>query len=383
MRSDSDRNFGTLPDGKNTDTLQGDFPATLQAAIGYIKPPDEGFRPSAQHRIDTKTKPLGALGTLESLAVQLALIQRRLDPCLTRKMMLVFAGDHGVAEEGVSAFPAEVTPQMVANFLDGGAAINVLCRHHGIDLRVVDMGVNAEFDDHPVLIKKKIRCGTRNFALEPAMTATEAVAAVEAGMAVFETEYQRQRIDIVGLGEMGIANTTSAAAIISAATGIGPAEATGRGTGIDDQGLAHKTKVIAKALALHRPDPGDGLALLQAVGGYEIAGIAGAVLAAAARGTAVVLDGVISTAGGLVAACLAPDVRGYLISGHRSVEPAQQAALAHLGLTPVVDFGMRLGEGTGAAMTIDVADAACRIMREMASFEEAGVSEQTTGEEGE
>jgi nicotinate-nucleotide--dimethylbenzimidazole phosphoribosyltransferase len=364
----------------NPGTVAPSAAESVTAAAGHIPPLDEGLRPAAQQKIDAKTKPLGALGTLESLAVQLALIQQRLNPRLDRKAVFVFAGDHGVAAEGVSAFPAEVTLQMVANFLAGGAAINVLCRHHDIDLHVVDIGVNADFEDHPALIRKKIRRGTRNFAQGPAMSSGEAVAAVEAGMAVIAEQSTRQRIDIVGLGEMGIANTTSAAAIISAVTGIDPADATGRGTGIDDAVLAHKTDVIARALALHRPDPSDGLALLQAVGGFEIAGIAGAALAAAAAGTAVVLDGVISTAGGLVAACLEPKVCGYLISGHRSVEPAQQAALDHLGLTPVVDYKMRLGEGTGAAMTIDVADAACRIMREMASFDEAGVSERSNSQ---
>ncbi len=349
----------------------------IAEVIQKILPVKASLRPAAQKKIDGKTKPLGALGLLEELAVQAAVIQNRLDPVLTRKAMFVFAADHGIAEEGVSAFPAEVTGQMVENFLQGGAAINVLCRHHGIDLRVVDMGVNADLEDHPALIRKKVRRGTRNFAVEEAMTTEEVHQAVAGGMEVYLEEHARQRIDILGVGEMGIANTTSASAIISTITGISPAQATGRGTGIDDKGLEHKAKVMEKALRFHRPDPRDGFDILRKIGGFEIAGIVGAVLAAAAHGTVVVLDGLISTAAGLVAWCIQPDIGGYLISGHRSVEIAQQAALEKMELSPVVDFSMRLGEGTGAAMAIDTVDAACRIMREMASFEEAGVSKKS------
>jgi nicotinate-nucleotide--dimethylbenzimidazole phosphoribosyltransferase len=345
-----------------------------QSVVNLIRPVREDFRPAAQSRIDDKAKPLGALGTLEDLAVQMSMIQENPIPRIHRKSLFVFAADHGVAEEGVSAYPAEVTGQMVKNFLAGGAAINVLCRHHDIDLRVVDMGVNGDLPDHVKLIKKKVRKGTRNFALEPAMTADEALLAIESGMAVFLAEYDRQKIDIVGLGEMGIANTTSASAIISTVADITPAQVAGRGTGVDDKGLAHKIEVIEKSLSFHRPDPNDGLDVLCKVGGYELAGIAGMVLAAASRKTAVVLDGVISTAAGLIAWLINPDVGGYLIAGHRSVEVAQIAALKCLGLTPVIDFKMRLGEGTGAAMTIDTVTAACRIMAEMASFDEAGIS---------
>jgi len=358
------------------DTSMSVLPDALHNLIAGINPPAEGLRPDAQTKIDNKTKPLGALGKIEDLAVQMSVIQNDLNPQLKRKALFVFAGDHGVAEEGVSAFPAEVTGQMVYNFLAGGAAINVICRHHGIDIGVVDMGVNADFEAHPVLLDKKVRKGTRNFAVQNAMTADEAARALDNGVAVFQEANKDQAIDIVGLGEMGIANTTSATAIICAVTGISPFKATGRGTGVDDKGLEHKAKVIQKALDFHSPDPADGFDILQRVGGYEIGGIAGAVLAAAAQGTAVVLDGVISTAAGLLAYLINPDIRGYLIAGHRSVEVSQSAALAHMQLEPVIDFGMRLGEGTGAAMTIDVVDAACRIMREMASFDEAEVSQQ-------
>ena len=330
--------------------------------------------PAARQKMDKKTKPLGALGRLEALAIQLCLIQQTLSPQVDRKVLFVFAADHGITEEGVSAYPSEVTGQMVNNFLAGGAAINVLCRHHGIDMRIVDTGVNGDLDAHPNLIDRKIRRGTRNFALEPAMTRKEAIRALEAGMACFFDLHAQRPIHIIGLGEMGIGNTTSASAIISAATGITPAQATGRGTGIDDAGMRHKIKVIQKVLDFHRPNPQDGLDILCKVGGFEIAGIAGAALAAASEGVAVVLDGVISTAAGLIAHLIRPEVGGYLISGHRSVEIAQTAALEQMGLKPVVDLDMRLGEGTGAALAIDIVVAACRIMNEMASFDEAGVS---------
>ena len=332
------------------------------------------MRPSILHKMDNKTKPLGALGRLESLAVQICQIQQTLSPCVDNKFMLVFAADHGITEEGVSAYPSEVTGQMVTNFLNGGAAINVLCRHHGIDLCIVDMGVNTRIASHPLLIDKKVRHGTRNFALEPAMTVAEAIQAIEAGMTCFLDAHARQPLDIIGLGEMGIGNTTSASAIISAATGISPEQATGRGTGVDDAGMRHKIKVLQKGLDFQQPLPTDGMDILCKVGGFEIAGMAGATLAAASRGVAVVLDGVISTAAGLIAYLIKPEVKDYLVSGHRSVEVAQAAALETIGLTPVVDLDLRLGEGTGAALAMDIVDAACRIMREMASFDEAGVS---------
>ncbi|MFK5954806.1 MAG: nicotinate-nucleotide--dimethylbenzimidazole phosphoribosyltransferase [Desulfobacterium sp.] len=342
--------------------------------IESITPVDPAFKAPAQEKMDNKTKPLGALGTLEQLALQMSLIQQNLNPHINRKGLFVFAGDHGITEEGVSAYPREVTRQMVKNFLDGGAAINVLCHHHHIDMKIVDMGVDADFDPHPDLIVKKVRKGTRNFALEPAMTRQEMFTALGHGMSVFLDSHEASSMDIVGVGEMGIGNTTSASAIISTICGITPGQATGRGTGVDNKGLSHKTEVIEKALAFQQPDPRDGLDILEKVGGYEIAGIAGAVLAAASRRCAVVLDGVISTAAGLVACVINPDIRGYLISGHKSIEVAQKSALEYMDITSVIDFKMRLGEGTGAALTMDTAEAACKIMCEMASFDDAGVA---------
>lgn len=350
----------------------------LQTVINRIRPVGQDLLPAAQHRIDNKTKPLGALGRLEELAIQMSCIQETLSPVIVKKSLFVFAADHGIVEEGVSAFPSEVTGQMVSNFLSGGAAINVLCRQHDIDMRVVDMGVNSTFEDHPALIRKKVRKGTRNFAREDAMTAGEVIDAVEHGMDVFLSATESRKIDIVGLGEMGIGNTTSASAIISLVTGISPEDATGRGTGLDDKGLVRKAEIIRKALSFHRLDKENGTEILRKIGGYEIAGIVGAVLAAASERTAVVLDGVISTAAGLLAYLLCPDVGDYLISGHKSQETAQTAALAHMDLVPIVDLNMRLGEGTGAALSIDIVDSACRIMCEMASFEDAGVSGKDT-----
>lgn len=349
----------------------------LNRMIEKIEPIEEELLSAAQHKIDNKTKPPGSLGRLENLALQMSLIQHNLNPQVDRKALFVFAADHGIAEEGVSAYPAEVTGQMVLNFLAGGAAINVLCRHSDINLTIVDMGVNAEFDDHPDLIKKKVRKGTRNFTSRAAMTLGEAETAVEAGMSIFLEQHRHQRIDIVGVGEMGIANTSSATAIICAITGSSPVQVTGRGTGVDDKVLAHKADTIQKALDLHRLENAHGMEILCKVGGYEIAGIVGMVLAAAVEKCAIVLDGLISTAAGLVAYHLCPHIGGYLISGHRSVEAAQQNALAHMHLEPIVDLSMRLGEGTGAALAMGTIEAACHIMREMASFEEAGVSNKT------
>ncbi|NOX32806.1 MAG: nicotinate-nucleotide--dimethylbenzimidazole phosphoribosyltransferase [Deltaproteobacteria bacterium] len=342
--------------------------------IETITPLSDNKLAAATSKIDDKTKPLGALGRIEDLAIRMSLIQNDLNPRILQKNLFVFAGDHGITEEGVSAYPAEVTAQMVDNFLNGGAAINVLCRHHDIEMKIVDMGVNYNFLPHPDLVMKKVARGTRNFAIENAMTEQQVITALENGMSTFLTTYDRHPVDIVGMGEMGIGNTSSASAIISVITGIPPGMAIGRGTGVDDKGLLHKTKVIERALQFHSPDPGNGFEILQKIGGFEIAGIAGAVLAAASKKTAVVLDGVISTAAGLVAYIINPSIQGYLISGHKSVEQAQKAALSHMNLVPLIDFDMRLGEGTGAALAIDMADAACKIMCQMASFDEAKIA---------
>lgn len=353
---------------------QASLPPVLAELVANIMGTKKIFADMAQKKVDLKTKPLGALGRLETLAVKISTIQETLEPEVGTKRIFVFAGDHGVVEEGVSAYPAKVTVQMVENFLKGGAAINVFCAQYDIDLAVVDMGVNTTFDDHPLLMQKKVAYGTENFAITDAMTRDEALRAIQNGAECF---YEKQKINpckIVGLGEMGIGNTSSATAIICAATGIAVGEMVGRGTGVDDRGLQRKQEVLEKALMLHKPDGADGLELLRTVGGLELGGICGAILAAASEGCCVVLDGIISTAGGLLAYLICPEVKDYLVAGHKSVEVGQKAALELMGLEPILDLDFRLGEGTGAAITINLADLSCAMMRDMASFEEAGVA---------
>ncbi|HWB12088.1 MAG TPA: nicotinate-nucleotide--dimethylbenzimidazole phosphoribosyltransferase [Pirellulales bacterium] len=339
-------------------------------AIPAVPPLDTNAMSAARRRLDALTKPAGSLGRLEELAVQLAGITGRVPPAAGEKTLFLFAADHGVAAEGVSAYPASVTGQMVANFLGGGAAINVLARQVGASLVVVDVGVAAETPAHAQLVARKIAWGTHNFLNEPAMTREQALQAIEAGRAAFRP------CQVAGMGEMGIGNSTSAAAIVAAATGRSPAEVVGRGTGIDDATLAKKTAVVEKALSLHRPDPGDGLSLLASVGGFEIGALAGAMLAAAAARVPIVLDGFISSAAALIAVRLSPAVRGYLIAAHRSAEKGHAIALSDLGLRPLLDLDMRLGEGTGAALAFPLLEAACRTMGEMATFAEAGVAER-------
>ena len=349
----------------------------VKTLIHKIVPTSDNTRGAAQKKVDMKTKPLGALGRLEALAVQISCIQKSLTPDVAVKRMFVFAGDHGVVEEGVSAYPASVTVQMVENFLGGGAAINVFCRQYGIDLAVVDMGVNADFDEHPLLVQKKVAYGTNNFAITEAMSCSQAIAAIEKGAESFLEKQREAPSKIVGLGEMGIGNTSSATAIIAAATGTSIADIVGRGTGVDDRGLLRKIEVLEKALHLHKPSGTDGLELLQTLGGYELGGICGAVLAAASEGCCVVLDGIISTAAGLLAYLICPEVKDYLVAGHRSVEVGQRVALDFMGLEPVLDLGFRLGEGTGAAITMNLVELSCSMMREMATFDEAGVDGST------
>ena len=365
----------------NAEVTYGEVTAQLSPKIDNIlreiKPTSKAFKDKAQKKVDLKTKPLGALGRLEALAVQLSGIQENLHPVVETKRLFVFAGDHGVVEEGVSAYPAKVTVQMVDNFLKGGAAINVFCKQYEIDLAVVDIGVNADFADHPLLIKKKVAHGTNNFAISEAMSHDQAIQAIENGAECFLEKQREKTCTIVGLGEMGIGNTSSATVIICAATGSSVADVVGRGTGVDDRGLMRKREVLDKALSLHKPDRKDALELLQTVGGYELGGICGAVLAAASEGCCVVLDGIISTAGGLLAYLICPDVKDYLVAGHKSVEVGQKAALDLIGLEPVLDLDFRLGEGTGAAITMNLVDLSCAMLRDMASFKEAGVDRST------
>ena len=304
-------------------------------------------------RLDSLTKPLGSLGRVEELALQVGLIQGTDMPVIDRKAMLLFCADHGVVEEGISPFPQEVTRQMVANFRAGGAAITVLCRQYGIEPVIVDMGVGKP---------------TRNFARESAMSRAEAEQAIEVGRA------HAADGNVVGAGEMGIGNSTAAAALLCGFTGIDPREAAGRGTGLDDAGVIRKADVIARALALHRPDPADAIGVLSALGGFEIAAIAGLILGAVQKRRVVVLDGFISCSAALVVRAMEPAALDYVIYSHRSAERGHRRMLEALNARPLLDLDMRLGEGTGAAIGISLIEASVRLYREMATFASAGVS---------
>jgi nicotinate-nucleotide--dimethylbenzimidazole phosphoribosyltransferase len=347
----------------------------LQNVIARIQGLDESAMAAARARQDTLTKPPGSLGRLEELSVQLAGIAGEEIPIIKDKAIITMAGDHGVVAEGVSAFPQEVTPQMVLNFLHGGAAINVLGRHVGARITIVDMGVAADLPAHPLLVVKKIAHGTANMTQGPAMTREQAGQAILAGVEVVEAEIEKG-LDIVGTGDMGIGNTTPSAAIAAALTGIEPARLAGRGTGVDDDGLKRKIDAIQRALAVNKPDPKDGLDVLAKVGGFEIGGLAGVILGAAANRVPVMVDGFISTAAAMIAVTIAPAARPYLISAHRSQEYGHNRMVKWLGLEPLVDLDFRLGEGTGAALGISIAEAACKILAEMATFAEAGVSDK-------
>jgi nicotinate-nucleotide--dimethylbenzimidazole phosphoribosyltransferase len=347
----------------------------LKEIIRQIPPLDESAMQSARARQDRLTKPRGSLGRLEELSIQLAGMTADPFPSVERKAVIVMAADHGVAREGVSAYPPEVTAQMVLNFLRGGAAINALARQAGARVAIVDIGVATEFEPLPGLIQRKVVSGTRNQAKGPAMTRAEAEQALQTGMYVLNEEAGRG-LDLVATGDMGIGNTTPSSAIAAALTGLPVAQVVGRGTGIDDQGLKHKIQVVEQSLAVNRPDPNDALDVLHKVGGLEIAGLAGVMIAAAVRRIPVVVDGFISTAAAMIAVGLAPGVHDYLIAAHQSVEIGHQAMLWHLNLSPLLDLNLRLGEGTGAALAFHLVEASTRILREMATFDEAGVSDK-------
>jgi len=348
---------------------------TLDEVLALIQPPDREAAARAQARLDRLTKPLGSLGRLEEMAVRYATITGEVKPNVPRGAVFTFAADHGVATEGVSAYPREVTPQMVLNFLRGGAVVNVLARHVGVDVRVVDIGVAYEFGPLPGLIRKKVMAGTKNLLVEPAMTREQATEALQVGVDL-ATEAAREGIGLLGTGDMGIGNTTPSAAITAVMTGRPVVEATGRGTGIDDAAHAHKVTIIQQALDRHRPHQTDALDVLAKVGGLEIGGLAGLMLGAAAARVPVVLDGFIAGAAALIAVGLQPRCRDYLIASHRSVERGHQAILDHLGLKPLFDLDLRLGEGTGACLGMSVVQASIKILTEMATFDEAGVSER-------
>ncbi|HUU64929.1 MAG TPA: nicotinate-nucleotide--dimethylbenzimidazole phosphoribosyltransferase [Dehalococcoidales bacterium] len=346
--------------------------------IESIKPLDKEAMAKARARQDTLTKPPGSLGRLEELSIQLAGIQGKTMPQIKHKAIIVMAGDHGVVAEKIGNWPQEVTAQMVRNFLRGGAGINVIARQVGVRVIVVDMGVATDLKPDPALLSKKISYGTQNMTLGPAMTAEQAVKAIEAGIEL-ATDETAKGIDIIGTGDMGIGNTTASSAICAVVTGKTVAEVTGRGTGLTDEQLAHKVAVIERALRVNHPDPAQPLDMLAKLGGFEIGGLVGVMLGAAARRIPVVIDGFISGAVALIATALSPILKDYLIAAHLSAEPGHRVLLEHLGLKPLLNLDMRLGEGTGAALGIFLAETATRILTEMATFTEAGVSE---GEEG-
>jgi len=340
-----------------------------------IPPFDETAAEAARQRQNRLTKPTGALGRLESLSIQLAGITARPRPRFQNKAVILMAADHGVAGEGVSAYPPEVTAQMVLNFQRGGAAINVLARQAGAQVSVVDIGVNYDFQNMPGIWHRKIARGTANLRRQPAMTRTQAEQAIQTGLEVAE-EHIRQGVDLISTGEMGIGNTTPAAAITAVMTGKPVEAVTGRGTGLDEAGLARKIEVIRAAIALHQPDPADALDVLAKIGGLEIGGLAGVMLAAAARRVPVVVDGFISGAAALIAAGLKPEIKPYLIASHLSQEIGHRAVWEALGLRPLLDLDLRLGEGSGAVLAFHLIEAAARILDEMATFDEAGVSDR-------
>ncbi|MFA5156405.1 MAG: nicotinate-nucleotide--dimethylbenzimidazole phosphoribosyltransferase [Candidatus Omnitrophota bacterium] len=329
-----------------------------------------------QGRLNNLTKPLGSLGKLEELARQVCGITGKDNPYLGNKVIFTLAADHGVTDEGVSPYPKEVTAQMVYNFLAGGAGINVLANHAGARVVIVDMAVASDLRPDPRLVIKKIAYGSKNMAKGPAMSRDEAIRAVVAGFEVFENEFRRGA-DIIGTGEMGIGNTTAASAITAVFTGKPLDEITGRGAGLDDKGLKHKIAVIEKALAVNKPDPKDSLDVLSKVGGFEIAGLAGIILAAASKKVPVVIDGFISGSAALIAYYLEPKVKDYMIAAHNSVEGGHKYILEHIGLKPLFDLNLRLGEGTGAAIAIGLAEASVKILTQMATFQSANVSEKS------
>ncbi|MDP2277364.1 MAG: nicotinate-nucleotide--dimethylbenzimidazole phosphoribosyltransferase [Nitrospirota bacterium] len=347
----------------------------LNATLKNMKAVNGEWSDIAQKHLDNLTKPLGSLGRLEEFARKFVAITENKNPLLDKKVVFTFAGDHGVTEEGVSAFPKEVTQQMVFNFLRGGAGINVLARHAGSDVVVVDIGVDHDFGELEGLINLKVINGTKNFSKEPAMTRDDAVRCIETGIEL-ANGYAKKGYKIFGTGDMGIGNTTPSSAIAAVLTGRPVSEVTGKGTGITDESLLKKIKVIEKGINLNKPNPNDAIDVLSKVGGAEIGGIAGLILGAASNRIPVVIDGFISTAGALIAYCIDPKVKDYIFAAHNSVEIGHKVMLDKMGLSPILDLNLRLGEGTGAALAILMIEAGLKIYKEMATFGEAGVSEK-------
>jgi nicotinate-nucleotide--dimethylbenzimidazole phosphoribosyltransferase len=345
----------------------------IETTLASITPLDADLLATTQARLDRKTKPLGSLGRLEEFACRLTAISGKQLPDLSKKVIFTFAADHGITAEGVSLYPKEVTTQMVLNFLQGGAGVNVLARHAGAEVRVVDVGVDHDFGGCPGLIHKKVARGSANFAKGPAMTRDQMLAALTVGIELAD-QCRAEGVGLIGTGEMGIGNTSPSSAIIAALSGLSVEQVTHRGTGIGDQALAAKVAAISRGLAINKSDPNDPLDVLQKVGGLEIAAIAGLVLGCAANKIPVVVDGFISTAGALIAAELHPNLRDYLFAAHESVEVGHRFMLERVGLRPILDLDLRLGEGTGAALAMTLLEAGVKILAEMATFEQAGVA---------
>ncbi len=339
-----------------------------------IPPLDKKLELTLQHKIDHKTKPLGALGQLEVLARQIGLIQQTLTPRLSKPSAFVFAGDHGITEAGISPYPQAVTAQMVLNFVRGGAAINVFAKQMGFELHIVDAGVNYAFDDTVPVLHHKIANGTQNFLNQAAMTPAQCQQALDTGAKLVEAAVASGS-NVFAFGEMGIGNTTSAAAIMSVLCGLPTSQCTGRGTGLDDAGVQHKAKVISQAIATHSGSLNTPQAVLQYLGGFEIAMMVGAMLTAASQSAVVLVDGFISTAAALVAAKMQPNFLQYCVFSHCSHESGHALMLQHLGVKPVLNLDLRLGEGTGAVLVYPLLQAALNFLNDMASFEDAGVSE--------
>lgn len=341
-----------------------------------INPLDKSAQDQASARQSELTKPAGSLGRLEDLSIQLSGIYGSHMYTIQNKMTVVAAGDHGVVEEGVSQFPQDVTAQMVLNFLSGGAAINVLSTKSQSGILVVDAGVKSELPDHDQLKKLKIRAGTNNFAKGAAMTRDEAGQTIENGINL-AIDLSQKGIDLLACGEMGIGNTTSASAITSVICKKTPEEVTGTGTGINEESLKLKIKTIKKSIALNSPDPDDGVDVLSKVGGFEIGFLSGLMLGAASQKIPIIVDGFICAAAALIASTIEPLVKGYMIGSHKSVEPGHIISLNHLGLQPLLDLNMRLGEGSGAALAMPIIEASMLCMTQMATFGEAGVSDDS------
>ena len=340
-----------------------------------IEPLKKEFMEEAQKRLDDLTKPPGSLGRLEEFARRIVAITEKKMPVFDKKIVFTFAGDHGVVAEGVSAYLKEVTLQMALNIINGGAAINVLARHAGAEVLVVDIGVDYTFEETDGLAIRKVVPGTKNMLKEPAMSRSEAESCVNVGIDL-ATAYAEKGYSLFGTGDMGIGNTTPSSAIAAVLTGRSVAEVTGKGTGITDASLAHKITVIEESIRLHKPNPADGLDVLAKVGGAEIGGIAGLCLGAAAARVPVVVDGIISTAGALIAYAIEPKTAEYMFAAHKSVEIGQKAMLDRMGLKPILDLDLRLGEGTGGALAMLLIEGGLKIYREMATFSEAGVWDQ-------